>query len=59
MEGRQKKPFKDRKLMKRGEGGWKRRLFNMSTNSEKNMSLNHAMIDWIKHRQNILSEKNG
>lgn len=31
----------------------------MSTNGEKNMSLNHAMIDWIRHRQNILSEKNG
>lgn len=31
----------------------------MSTASEKNMSLNHAMVDWIRHRQNILSEKDG
>lgn len=31
----------------------------MSTASEKNMSLKCAMVDWIRHTQNILSEKDG
>lgn len=31
----------------------------MSTASEKNMSLNHAIVGWIRHTENILTEKDG